>query len=129
MKRRKLLFVGIAGFVFLIVVGIGGLAFWGWNLFADQAKVALNKNSVIRQYIGQIEQIEVDLIATGNEEGEDVFVFRIEGPKGTGVVTAEFVTIDADAEEIRSGSLQLPTGETYDLLAENLPSHDDDAIR
>ena len=128
-KRRRLMVVGIVGFILLILVGIGGLGFWGLDLFTAQAKDALNKNSVILQHVGEINEIEIDVTATGEAEGQDVFVFRVAGSRGSGVVTAEFVTIDADSEEIRSGSLRLSSGETYELLAQDSPAQDDEANR
>ncbi len=94
--RRKLVVIGITGFTLLILVAIGGLVFWGRGLFVDQAKEAFNDNSVIHQHIGAVDEIEVDFTATARADGEDVFVFRIEGPKETGVVTAELVSVDAD---------------------------------
>lgn len=125
-KRRRLL---IVGFILLSLVGIGGLGFRGWDLFTDQAKEALDKNSVILQHVGEIDRIEMDVTATGDAEGEDVFVFRVAGSRGTGVVTAEFITVDADTEEIGSGTLRLSSGETYDLLAQDSPFQKDEAIR
>lgn len=125
-KRRRLL---IVGFILLSLVGIGGLGFRGWDLFTDQAKEALDKNSVILQHVGEIDRIEMDVTATGDAEGEDVFVFRVAGSKGTGVVTVEFVTVDVYTEEIRFGTLRLSSGETYELLVQNSPSQEDEVTR
>jgi hypothetical protein len=125
-KRRRLL---IVGFILLSLVGIGGLGFRGWDLFTDQAKEALDKNSVILQHVGEIDRIEMDVTATGDAEGEDVFVFRVAGSKGTGVVTVEFVTVDVYTEEICFGTLRLSSGETYELLVQNSPSQEDEVTR
>ena len=125
-KRRRLL---IVGFILLSLVGIGGLGFRGWDLFTDQAKEALDKNSVILQHVGEIDRIEMDVTATGDAEGEDVFVFRVAGSKGTGVVTVEFVTVDVYTEEIRFGTLRLSSGETYELLVQNSISQEDEVTR
>lgn len=114
-NNNKTVILILAGCGFLIVAGCCGFAFWGWGLFTDQAKDALNANPVIQEHIGNIESIETDFTATGNAEGDDVFVFRIKGPKGSGVVTAEFISTGADSEEVRSGTLELDSGETYDL--------------
>ena len=53
----------------------------------------------------------------GEEPDEDVFVFNISGSKGQGVLTAECITIDADHEDVVSGSLRIPSGEVIDLFA------------
>lgn len=114
-KQNRLLIV-IVGFIFIILVGISLLGFWGWNIFTDQAKDAFNQNPVILFHIGEVDKINIDLIATGDAEGDDVFVFRIEGSKGSGVVTAEIITLDDGTEGIRSGWIILPSGDSYDLL-------------
>ena len=106
----------MAAVALLLLLGIGGFVRWGWNLFKAQARDALNRNAVIQHHIGAIDRMELDTAGTAHAEGDDVFVFRLEGPKGSGVVTAEFVTLDADTEVIASGTLELPGDETYDLL-------------
>ncbi len=100
----------------MIVIAVVVVAFLGWNLFSDQAKDALATNPVIQEHIGEVRSISVDLEGTGDAPGGDVFVFRIEGSRTSGTVTAEFVTVDADTEEIRSGTLELDSGETYPLV-------------
>jgi hypothetical protein len=124
MKKRNLLVGGVIGLVLFLLVAIGGLGIWGWGRFTDQAMEALNSNPVILSHVGKIDQLDLDFMATGNEEGENVFVFRVGGSSGTGVVVAEFVTVDADAEEIHSGTLRLPSGETYDLMVRDQRSQD-----
>lgn len=114
-SSNKIVIFIIAGIGFLIMAGCCGFVFWGYGLFTDQAKDALNDNPVIQEHIGEIEEIETDFTATGNAEGEDVFVFRIKGSKGSGVVTAEFISTGPESEEVRSGTLELDSGETYDL--------------
>lgn len=129
-KSNKTTYVilGITGFGFLMTVACcGGFAFWGWGLFTDQAEAALNRNPIIQRHIGDIEDIDTDFVATGNEENEDVYVFRISGPKGSGTVTAEFLTVDAETEEVVSGTLELSTGETYDLMADVPDGNGDEA--
>ena len=102
--------------VLVIVVSVGSFGLWGWNMFVEQTREALDANPVIAEHIGEIEEIEVDLEATGLAPGDDVFVFTITGSKGSGSVTAEMVTVDEDTEEIASGKLRLPDGQEIDLL-------------
>lgn len=113
-KQNTLLFI-ILGCAALIAAGVSAVGYWGWSLFTDQAREAFNQNQVIVHHVGEVQMIHVDLMATGDEESEDVFVFRVQGTKGTGVVTAEFVTVDEETEGILSGTLTLPSGETIDL--------------
>ncbi len=125
MKQSILIIVAI---ITLIVLALVGFGFWGWGLFAGQAKEALNNNAVILQHIGEIDRIETDFEATGEAPGDEVFVFKVEGSKGSGVVTAEFITVDADTERVESGTLQLASGEIYDLLEEEPFSADGEII-
>ena len=125
-KSRIILVVGIFGLVLFVFAGAGLLVYWGWGLYTDEVKEAFNRNPVIREHLGVVERIEIDLEATGDQPSDDTLVFRVIGSEGTGVVTADIVTGDLDVEEIRSGTLQLPTGETYDLM-EYGPTVQDDA--
>ncbi len=121
-KKRNWLILGLlgcAGLGLLVAAGVGGAAYWGWSVFARQAREALNRNPVIREHIGEVRDMEFEIQATGLEEGDDVFVFRVEGSKGAGVVTAEFDSPDADREEIRSGTLRLPSGKSHDLTVQD----------
>lgn len=99
-----------------VVGGVAALLFWGWGMYVDQVKSELNGNPVIQEHIGTIEDLSVNLVASSELDDENTFVFDVKGDKGEGVVTAELVSIDADTEELRSGTLELTTGETYDLL-------------
>jgi hypothetical protein len=94
---------------------MAALAVWVWNGFVRQAQTALNANPVVIEHIGRIDQIDSDWKATGDAEGDDVFAFRVSGKKGSGLVVAEFETVDADTEELRGGSLTLASGEKFQL--------------
>jgi len=120
-KSRTGLIVGIVvGVVlFAVLLCCGGL--WlGKRMFDDQVKAALQENPVVTEHIGTIQEAEMDLEGTGNAEGEDAFVFRLRGSKGSGVVTAEIVTVDGDTEEVVSGTLRMDDGATYDLVPEEV---------
>ena len=99
-----------------VVLVCAGLWWHGWNVLADQSRAAMNRNVVILEHLGEVLDIEVELVATADQPNEDVFVFKAVGAKGTGVVTAEFLTVDADNEAIVSGTLELPDGRTFDLV-------------
>lgn len=113
MSRAKIIVIG--GVILAALAVCTGLHFW--NVFQEQAIRSLQANAVISEHIGQITKWTFDAQRTGEEEGDDVFVFTVEGEKGSGLVTAEFVTVDADSERIDSGVLKLPSGESYDLIS------------
>lgn len=116
MSRTKIMIAG--GVILAILAVCTGLHFW--NVFQEQAIQSLQANAVINEHIGQITKWTFDAKRTGEEEGDDVFVFAIEGEKGSGSVVAEFVTVDADNERIDSGVLKLPSGEARDLITGSL---------
>ena len=84
--------------------------------FERQVAADVQGHPAIVQHIGDIHTIAIDWSATGDEPGDDVFVFRLTGTKGEGVLTAECVTVDADHEDVVSGSLRLPSGQTINLF-------------
>ena len=112
-RRRivdRMLCLATALFV-LVASGCGAL-----DDFEQQVAVDLKGNPVILRHIGEITSIDTDWSATGEEPGDDVFVFRVTGTKGDASLVAECITVDADHEDVVSGSLRLPSGETVDLF-------------
>ena len=75
-------------------------------------QLELAGNPVIQEHIGEIETLKISWMATGEAE-DDALVFQIAGTKGKGRVT---VVLDDETNSIRSGTLQMDTGEEYDLL-------------
>ena len=111
---------GVCGLL-LIAVVVAGLSFlfgFGVDIFADMVRRDIQSNPVIVEQIGAIEEIELDLVATANEEHAEVFVFRLKGAKGQGTLTARCVTSEDDIETVVEGSLLTPSGETWDLFSE-----------
>jgi hypothetical protein len=95
----------------LVVSGCGLL-----EGFEQQVADDIKDNPAILQHVGVISSIDTDWTATGEEPGDEVFVFNLSGTKGDAVLTAECVTVDADHEDVVSGSLRLPSGDVVDLF-------------
>ncbi|WP_157956472.1 hypothetical protein [Dyella sp. C11] len=128
--RRRLPFwagvlIGVA-LTLALVIGVGGYLFFtlGWKAFRDQAVTAMDQQRVIQQCIGKIESSSLEVIATGNEDRDNGFVFHIKGPRSSGRVSAVFTTVDADHERIDEGELKLDDGRTFKLSSEE--DEDDD---
>lgn len=96
----------------LVALAIGALVMTGWNLFADQARTAVQKQPEVLQHIGTIREFDFNITETGEAEGDDEFVFDLVGSKGSGRLRAHFVTVDADHEAIGRGSLVMSDGTT-----------------
>lgn len=96
----------------LVALAVGALVMTGWNLFAEQARAAVQKQPDVLQHIGTIREFDFNIVATGEAEGSDEFVFDLVGSKGRGRLRAHFVTVDADHEALGKGTLVLSDGTT-----------------
>lgn len=120
----------IAACVLLCAVLVGGIAWFigtGWQLFAGQAQQALQMQPAVREHIGTIRDMEVDLIATGEAAGAEEFVFRLKGDRGNGRVRATFVSMGDDQEIITDGELILASGEHHGLEDQSANDDEDSA--
>lgn len=117
-----------AGGLLMIVLCCGGgwFAFrFGMGVLTEEVRAELDDNAVIQEHIGAIQTLSMDYTKSTAAAGDDVFVFRIEGDKGSGYVTVESVTNAEGTEEVAGGSLKLDTGETFPLLTEgSAPAED-----
>ena len=126
-QRRKRTSMGciivvIVG-VFMVLVtlccgGLGFLAYFYLEMTAGEVESDLRDNPVIAEHIGSIQSFEMDWGGSFVEEDEDTFVFRIRGSQASGIVTVLCDTDDAEIAEVVSGTLQVDSGETYDLFPE-----------
>lgn len=82
----------------------------GDNIFTRQARVAVQRFPLVQQHIGTLSAFDMDLMATGEAEGGNEFVFALVGDKGRGRILAEFITVDADTERLGKGVLTLADG-------------------
>ena len=98
----------------LLVLAMVALVAFGWGLFSDEAKSALQDDPAIREHIGTIESMELSFDATSDAPGTNEFVWDVEGDKGKGRVLAHLVT-DEDGERLESGTLTLPDGREVPL--------------
>jgi hypothetical protein len=102
---------GLVALVLLIVAGGTGALFWyGLGLFNDQAAAAIRADPAVADALGPISEIHLDFTATGNAPGEEDFAYRVVGDRGSGLLVGRFVTVDADHEDLRSGTLRLDDG-------------------
>lgn len=102
---------GIVAFVmFVVLAGAGGLVWFAIGIFDDQAEAAIRADPAIAEAVGNISGIHLDFSATGAAVGEDEFAYRVEGERASGLLVGRFVTVDADTEDLREGSLRLDDG-------------------
>ncbi|WP_184408004.1 hypothetical protein [Xanthomonas sp. 3075] len=104
----------------LVVLGaLGWLIVFGWSLFADQARTALQDDAVVQEHIGHIHTMRVDLVRTGLAPGDDDFVFTVEGDRGRGRVHATWVSAGSEREVLRDGVLTMHDGSQYTLPSDD----------
>ena len=107
-------------FMTLCCGGVGLISYFVLTLIGDEVEGDLRDNPVIAEHIGTIQSFELDWGGSFvEEEDDDTFVFRIRGSKASGIVTV-FCDNTGNAEivEVLSGTLQVDSGETYDLFPE-----------
>lgn len=80
------------------------------NIFTRQAREAVQRYPLVQQHIGTLSTFEIDMMASGEAEGADAFVFNLVGDKGRGRILADFITVDADTERLGKGVLTLANG-------------------
>jgi hypothetical protein len=111
--------LGVGGVSLLACCGCVGLGYFGFNagmgIVGAQLKNQLNSDPTAQQHLGTVSSVEVDIMASGEEQqkrGEQVLLFHVVGDKGTGDVIAQ----QAPGQQTFSdATLRLPSGEEVDL--------------
>ena len=107
------------------VVGVVGLLAAGGCFFlvrqslkvmAEQVSKDLADNPVLIEHVGEIESFEFSITKT-SRKGTGRLVFEVTGSKGSGLVIA---TVDQGGDDgtIGAGTLEMSSGETFDLFPE-----------
>ncbi len=111
-----LIFGGVGAFVLLCGGCCVGVVFFGLDQIGGEIEQDLADNPVIQEHIGDIQTFEMNKWESIQHADEDVYVFRVSGPKGSGTVEAECLDNDAGIYEVWSGELRMDSGEVYDLF-------------
>ncbi len=95
-------------------VAIGRLLGEGWDVFTEDARVALQRNPTIQERIGTIGEMHLDFSGTGRSVHPDDFVFNVKGERGGGRVRARFEST-VGGERILEGELRMKDGSKWQL--------------
>lgn len=114
----------ILGVGMLMCCGLcGGLILFGIQLMNQEVESELADNPAIIENIGEIQTLETQWLESAENSGESdetIFVYRVQGTKGSGKV---YVKIrEGDFEEgtsIESGLLELDGGGVFELDPDN----------
>ena len=102
-----------------VAVFLAGCAAWlAWQTCAllEEMHAAIAANPVVQQQLGEVVEIETDMLATGDHEDPNLFVFRVVGTEADGVVEGIFITQADGRESLSDGRLQLSSGQTFRLI-------------
>jgi hypothetical protein len=109
--------LAVAGAVLLVCGGgCGALVFVGLNVAEEEIAVQLRDNPKLREHVGEIESLDMDIIASGAEDDDDVFVYRVKGSKGSGKLTIREGTSDDFDTIVEEATLRLPDGTTVPIV-------------
>lgn len=125
--------LGILAVVFvggaLVCCGGGYFAYrFGTEVAGTVVRDAVAGDPAIQEHIGTIEEINLNLSATGNAGGGSRMVFDVRGDKGTGQLE---VTMDPGGQSVGSAVLVLPNGDRHDVQVgtpEQAPSNPVDSL-
>lgn len=115
MKKPVKIILIVSCVVAALMAAVTGLVIFAINIFLDQAKEEISENLVLQSHVGEIESIDFELMKTADAGGDDTFVFTVTGSKASGLVFADFVTLETEEEEMRNGTLTLEDGTSYSL--------------
>lgn len=107
-------FAGCLIAILAVVAGIIGLWRAGKGAWEEEVGEALRDDEMVVKHLGRLEDVEVDFGHTMALEGDDLFVFRLTGTRGTGL--ARLQIDDSDGVRVVAGTLQLEDGSTVKLL-------------
>ena len=109
--------LAVAGVVLLVCGGgCGALVVVGLNVAEEEIAVQLRDNPKLRDHVGEIESLDMDIIASGAEDDDDVFVYRVKGNKGSGKLTIREGTTDGFDTTVEEATLRLPDGTTVQIV-------------
>ena len=106
------------GGVLLMVCGggCGALVVFGLNVAEEEIIAQLRDNPKLREHIGEIESLDLDIVASGAEDDSDVFVYRVKGNKGAGRLTIREGSNDDFDTIVEEATLRLPDGTEVQIV-------------
>ncbi|MEX2174953.1 MAG: hypothetical protein WD872_11365 [Pirellulaceae bacterium] len=96
--------------------GVVGVMLFGMNVVEAEVADLLRDNPKLRQHVGEIESLELDWVATAAKEDDETFVYRVQGDRGSGVLTVEQTEDDDWNKVIVRATLRLPDGTQVQIV-------------
>lgn len=111
--------LGGGGVVSLILCcgACGWVGNFAFQIQAEEVRSQIKDDPVIEEHIGRIESIEVNYAASFAEDDDTIWTYDLVGSKGAGrLVVKQIDDADSDAVQLEWATLELDTGDTFDLL-------------
>jgi hypothetical protein len=110
---------GAAAVALLVCCGGGGALVWfGLDVMSAEVEQQLRDQPRVREHFGELRSVKMDFAKSAAVEGDDVFVYQVEGTKGSGEVTVRLEEVEFGEQRVTEATLRLSSGEEIDLLAE-----------
>lgn len=93
-----------------------GLVMFGMNIVTAEIADELRDNPKFREHIGELQEMDVDYIASAAKDDDETFVYDVKGDKGSGELTVKHVTADDGSEQIVEATLRLPDGKQVQIV-------------
>jgi len=111
-----------------VLLGLGGVAgvcccgggvavvMFGMNIVTAEIADELRDNPKFREHIGELQEMNVDYIASAAKDDDETFVYDVKGDKGSGELTVKHVTDDDGSEQIVTATLRLSDGKQVEIV-------------
>ena len=102
----------VVGGVLLLICGGGcvALVVFGLNVAEEEITAQLRDNPKLREHIGEIQSLNMDIVASGAQDDSDVFVYNVKGDKGSGKLTIREGTGNNFETIVEEATLRMPDG-------------------
>lgn len=101
--------------VVMMFVCCGGIGYFGINLMTSEVQAELRDHPQIREHLGELSSVRLNLFKSMAHDGEDIWVYDLTGAKGKGEITIHHVTDESGDEAFHSATLRLSDGQTIQI--------------
>ena len=112
------LVLGCSGMLVLCCGGGAGVVYFGMGIMAEEIKILVRDDPVLREHLGEVQRFETDWMASAAEPDDDTYVYQVQGTKGSGELRVKSITDDEGDEQVISAKLRLKDGTEVQLDTE-----------
>ena len=80
----------------------------------------LEQNAALIERVGEVREFRIDRPTPELDEDDDLWIYEVEGTKGSGRLTVRHETAEDGSERIVWARMRLPSGEVVDLDVEKI---------